>query len=378
MSIANTWRWLPNWQEGITERLEWRTDVQQSYDGTEQRYTLRAIPRRIWSWQMTLTDRDRELFEVEFYRAATSEWLVPLWWDVQSASLSAGATSYTRPINPDDRELPNGGYLVIADRAGAIGKGPVVRTTGTVGGVASVSYSWTGGLARSFPGGRVYAGRLAQVRIDSAQNVTSGVTIYSFTAEATGDFALSGFVTSEWDRRPNRIEPLDTRWEILQDRVDFGGAWRNDVRRARPLRGAEHAYLLRSRLDAYTLRQQLTWLAGQCRVTIMPTFGADLTPTANVTSSGLTVAVVGWTTASPNRVAIVTDDGVTYRTVTGSFISGAFETLTLSPPITSTIPLLTIRQVSWAGPSRLAADAVEIIWRTPEVADVSLSWLETV
>ena len=378
MTVANTWRWLPNWEQGITERLEWRTDVQQGYDGTEQRYALRSIPRRSWSWEMLLTDAERQRFEVEFYANATATWLVPLWWDVSPASFAVGATTYTRPEFPDDRELPADGYLVIADSSGVIGKGPYIRTTGTIGGVPSVSYTWTGGLTRSFPAGRVYAARFAKVTITGKDNVTAGVTRYAFTAETTADFAVDPAAADNWPMRPDRAEPLPSSWEILQERIDYGGAWEYDVRRTQPLRGAEHRYILRSRADAYLLRARLAWLAGQYRTTNMPSFGDDLTPLGTI-NAGITMQVrrIGWTSSAPTKLAIIERDGfTTYRTVASSTIVGDAETLRIFPNITSAIALSGIRQICWAAPSRLATDAVEIVWTTPEVSTVALPWRE--
>ncbi len=380
MSIVNTWRWLPDWAQGVRERLEWRTDVQQGYDGEEERYPLRAIPRRKWSWSMLLTDDERRRFEVEYYASASEDWLVPLWWDVQAASLASGATTYTRAAAPVDRELPQSGYLVIADRDGAIGKGPYVKTTGTIGGVPSESFTWTGGLPRAFPAGRVYAARMAKVTIDNIEQVTAGVARYSLTAEAVEDFAVP-YVTSyeDWDVRPDRAEPLSASREILQERIDYGGAWTMDVRQSRPLRGKEHAYTFSFRADVYVMRQRLAWLAGRYREADVPTFNADLVPLANVLGSSIQVRRIGWTSSAPTGLVIIERDGTTWRrTVTGSSIVADTETLTFTPAITSLISLDDIRQISWTVTSRLDTDAVEIAWTTPQVAQMSLPWREVI
>lgn len=372
MSIANTWRWFPDWSSPITERLEWRTDVQQGYDGVEERYALRSIPRRIWSWSMVLTGHERQKFQAEFYANATATWLVPLWWDVAKASLDAGDTTYVRP-DDDSREIPAESHLVIADSLGAIGVGPCSYSdTGD-----EIIHAWVGGLARAFPAGRVYAARFAKVRLDTIEDITAGVARYQITAESTVDFGVTPTTVEIWPLRPNRIEPLSANWNVLQERVDFGGAWEYDVRRAKPLRGVELSYFYGTRGEVYFLRRALASLAGQFEQVTLPTFQADLTVTQPIGGALVYVEPIGWTASSPNRIMIILRDGTIYnRTVTGSTLVGADERLAVTPSFGSVIPLEEVRQVCWSRKARLASDAIEIVWTTPEVATIRLPWQE--
>lgn len=372
MTVANTWRWLPDWSTPITERLEWRTDVQQGFSGQEERYPLRSVPRRIWSWNMTLSEYDRQKFETEFYSSATATWLVPLWWDVEKAAILGGATSYTRPISPDDTELRYGGHIVVADRSAAIGKAITISASGS-----DRTYTWTGGLTRAFPLGRVYPARLSKVTLGSAEHVTAGVTRYSLSAEAVEDYAADATTVEQWPLRPDRSEPLAGQWEILQDRVDYGGAWTYDVRRAKPLRGMELSYIFPNRAKVLEVRSALAHLGGQYRQTLLPSFQSDLEVMEPMAGPFMMVRPIGWTAAMPTRVAIVTRSGSTlHRQVTGTSIVGGFERLALNSPVTVTLENL--RQVCWVTTSRLATDAVEIIWTTPQVASLSLPWREVI
>ena len=376
MSIANTWRWLPDWSQGVTERLEWRTDVQQGYDGEEERYPLRRVPRRSWSWSMVLTEDERRKFEVEYYASASEDWCVPLWWDVEPASLASGATSYTRSALPADRELPQFGYLVIADRDGAVGKGPYIKTLSP----SSETYTWTGGLPRAFPAGRVYAARMAKVKLDGIEQVTAGVTRYSVSAEAVADFVVGSAIdSSEWDVRPDRAQPLAASREILQERIDYGGAWAMDVRQTRPIRGNVHDHTLSARADVYVMRRRLAWLLGRYQLAHVPTFAADMVALAPVLGSTIDVRPIGWTSDAPTQFVLIERDGTAWRrTVTGSSTVGTTETLTFTPSIGSLISLADIRQISWSVTSRLDSDAIEIIWTTPQVAQMSLPWREVI
>lgn len=76
------WSIPPNWQDGIGETLEWRTSVQASARGAEQRRGMRLSPRR--SFEVTFTPRGpiRTLFDLFIMRAGGSEIYFPVWPDV--------------------------------------------------------------------------------------------------------------------------------------------------------------------------------------------------------------------------------------------------------------------------------------------------------
>jgi hypothetical protein len=325
---------------------------------------------------MVLTEDERRKFEVEYYASASEDWCVPLWWDVEPASLASGATSYTRSALPADRELPQFGYLVIADRDGAVGKGPYIKTLSP----SSETYTWTGGLPRAFPAGRVYAARMAKVKLDGIEQVTAGVTRYSVSAEAVADFVVGSAIdSSEWDVRPDRAQPLAASREILQERIDYGGAWAMDVRQTRPIRGNVHDHTLSARADVYVMRRRLAWLLGRYQLAHVPTFAADMVALAPVLGSTIDVRPIGWTSDAPTQFVLIERDGTAWRrTVTGSSTVGTTETLTFTPSIGSLISLADIRQISWSVTSRLDSDAIEIIWTTPQVAQMSLPWREVI
>lgn len=388
MSVPNTWQYRPNWATPIIERLEWRTDVQQGYTGEEDRYALRSVPRRAWSWEMTLQGYERQRFEATFWANASGTWLVPLWWDVSNASFAVGASNWTRSIVPDDRELPAGQYLVVSDAEGAQGFGPYTITPITIGGLPHLRYSWIGAVSRVFPRAKVHPARLCRVTIDSIANVTAGVATYTLTAEATSD-AIPGetagssvFGTTEFIERPERSEPIDQTWDVLQERVDFGGAFQYYVRRQAPIPSHAHRLVYASRADVYRAREKLHYLKGRYRRVAVPTYGQDLIPLEGLVAgaAALDVRAINWTglySARPGRSRIVVRDragAYRYATIASASIAGDVETLVLSLPWASSVALEDIRTVSWVELARLDSDAIEIVWTTPEVAQMTLPW----
>lgn len=89
------WTIVPDWKEGIRERLAWATDVIQSDQRNEQRRALRLSPRRTFQTRVIVEGRERSLFDVQMRGWGGRVWALPVWPDIQflQSPVSAGATS---------------------------------------------------------------------------------------------------------------------------------------------------------------------------------------------------------------------------------------------------------------------------------------------
>jgi hypothetical protein len=83
MAIENlpVWSFEPNWSSTVTETLEWLTDVMTSPSGSEQRRTLRYLPRRFYEFTTMLVDAERRFFDNLLIRSGSARWYMPLWQD---------------------------------------------------------------------------------------------------------------------------------------------------------------------------------------------------------------------------------------------------------------------------------------------------------
>lgn len=83
--------WLPrpNWADGVTESLEWLTDVLSSESGAEQRRKLRRFPRRTVEAQFLRADNDRQIIDISLAGIGRNEVLLPLFWDKQTVVVKA-------------------------------------------------------------------------------------------------------------------------------------------------------------------------------------------------------------------------------------------------------------------------------------------------
>lgn len=83
--------WLPrpNWEDGVTETLEWLTDVMESESGAEQRRKLRRFPRRSIEAQFLRADNDRQIIDISLVAMGKNEILLPIFWDKQRVVIKA-------------------------------------------------------------------------------------------------------------------------------------------------------------------------------------------------------------------------------------------------------------------------------------------------
>lgn len=92
-----------NWENGLTETLEWMTDVLIAHDRTEQRIQLRSIPRRSWEFRFLLEGNVRRKMESWMSMRKTRFLFSPICRDVVLLSGDVVAGSSTIPITITQR-----------------------------------------------------------------------------------------------------------------------------------------------------------------------------------------------------------------------------------------------------------------------------------
>ncbi|UYZ84279.1 hypothetical protein MTZ49_01480 [Entomomonas sp. E2T0] len=71
-----------DWSDGVTERLEWSTDILTSESGVEQRSALYLTPRRYFKTDFILHQKERQLFN-NMMSWSAKNWAIPLWPYIQ-------------------------------------------------------------------------------------------------------------------------------------------------------------------------------------------------------------------------------------------------------------------------------------------------------
>ncbi|MCA1806447.1 MAG: hypothetical protein LC687_01075, partial [Actinobacteria bacterium] len=103
------WPFVPD--SDFVEILEWKTDIIQT-KSTEQRISLRPVPRQSFNYRYLLSDREFASVKVIMAEWAQRSFSVPMWPDAEYVGpLSAGLT--TLPIDDSQTDIIAGGAALI-------------------------------------------------------------------------------------------------------------------------------------------------------------------------------------------------------------------------------------------------------------------------
>lgn len=145
---------LPNWKDGITERLEWKTETLASESDREQRRSLRRYPRRTFEAGFARHDVRLSRLLNLLIGTGSSEMLLPLWHEQYTIPATLGSTlqfpsgslAY-REFAADDLVLVNAGdptdWEILKVQSINTGTDQLTFTTSPVG-------SWVAG-SRVYP-----------------------------------------------------------------------------------------------------------------------------------------------------------------------------------------------------------------------------------
>lgn len=137
----------PNWINPISEVLEWKTDILQAYNGSEQRRSLRIKPRRSLSYDYMIQGELTNLHDTIIWGWHSRSFAVPMWHErfVLAADVIAGTSKIT--LNDDLSPFADDSLAVIYVDALTY---EIVRVNTTLNGELMLTvparYSWAAGL----------------------------------------------------------------------------------------------------------------------------------------------------------------------------------------------------------------------------------------
>lgn len=116
------WQAEPDWTNGITETLEWKTDILQAYSGAEQRIARRLSPRRTFEFSILIHGNERSRFENRLAFVGGNSWYFPVFTDVTylEDDINRGAT--VLPCNTIGRDFVIGNKVLIKSEINNVNK----------------------------------------------------------------------------------------------------------------------------------------------------------------------------------------------------------------------------------------------------------------
>ncbi len=375
-----------NWQQPVRDIIEWKNNILIAKDGTEQRIPLRGMPRRWLEYLYTVFDTEKQRLKNALWQAQARSLVVPVVQD---------RTRTTADISADDTEVFCD-TLYLGFHAGNMamiiqdGNSEVFE----VGNVEAYRLDSVTPLARAWTtGAAVYPARMCRIEAElKAPAITSTAADFQVRYEVLDEDTDSGlappyegiyggFAVAAY--APNWREPVEQSFTRKLVRHDNGISSPiiddyHDQQRA----VTRQLYTQFGRLPT---RQLVRWAgtffgAVQGALTWEPTWEADLTVTATIGTSAVTISVAntGHTDAhSPGRenIRIVLRDGtIFYRAVEDiGIVDDSTETVTIDTALAQTVEPDDIKIISFMQKVRSATPTAEFLWKTPEVMETTMA-----
>lgn len=361
-----------NWRNGITERLEWKTDILSDFLGNEQRRSLRLTPRREFEVTLSLWNSDRQFWDLWLHRMVGSEFLFPLWHDSVRSTQAAPQGQKVIWVDTRGLEFVEGSYGLL--------RGPEALSSERflIAEVHEDRIVTASGLEKTwFKGTRVeplVRGRLTDR--SKVKALSSRVSESQVAIECTRD-QLYGTGIDTWDQYqgipvvttgPNRSDNIDFeyQWNFSESDSGTGRRFRQSDQ-GRAFLQQKHDWWLKGRAAKRAFREFLYRVRGAAGPVWLPTFNEDLTLSRdNPAGNTLYVKAVGWAytggkSSGREYICIQMRGGVRhYRRITGTTPSGTpgEERLTLDGGL-PLLPMAGVACVSYMDTARFSNDRFE-------------------
>lgn len=361
-----------NWENGISERLEWKTDVLTDLVGNEQRRGLRLHPRRDFDVTLTLWDQERQFLDLWLHRMVGSEFLFPLWHDSVRSTQEAAQGQKTIWVDTQGLEFQIGSYALLRGMTAMSFERVLVAEVHAdrIVAVDDLAAAWPKGT-RVEPLVRGQMTEQTRTNLASSRASETQATFQTTRAqlydpgEETMDLYMGMPVITQ---QPNRTSQLDVRhiWNFYESDSGTGRRYRkSEEDRARV--SQKHSWFLRGRINKAAFRSLLYRLDGARSPVWLPTYSEDMTLAQDAAPGASSIyvkefgfAYTGGPTSGREYIVIQTTTGRIYRKVTGTAAAPAGqERLVLNAALPAGLSRANVRIISWMDTARLENDRIE-------------------
>lgn len=378
------WYWEANWINPVRERLSWKTDVLDAFDGSEQRMALTLWPRIDYEFVFDVADSERRTFENILAAWGARIWALPLWPDVWLLEQEALSGSSSIAVETSGRDFHVDGLVVLIGEGGKFESAEVETVLAdSITVKRPLILDW-------FAGSRLYPARTARMLDDRStarptRNYARGLARFRTVEEVEGE-VLNEIVTyrgfpvmlqqPNWRENPQ----LDYQRKIAERAFGWGqDAWTDESGLAIPVETFQWTML--SRADTNYFRAWCRARRGKQKALWLPTWSDDLVLATEVapTATNIDVEACGLTNfaqADVHRRDIrieLTDGTVFYRRASGYVtVDEVTERMTIDAALGELVRPQDVERISWMAFSRLDTDSVELSWYHPAAAEATI------
>ena len=366
------WAWVPDWEDGVVESLEWHTEIYASETLVEQRVAKRTVPRRIFTANLFAEERERQWLDLVLLSWSARIFAIPVWHDIQILQSSMLAGSDRVNCETEYLDFYVGGLVILRGESAFQFEAAEILAIDANGLdlVRPLQKAWAVGT-------RIYPGRTAQLLSEpeiTRLTDTADELSVEFLVMENNDWpevlpavTYRGFPVL--DARPDETKDIKHSQARLLATLDndFALPKITDLAGvAMKLRGWR--WLEVGRQAQAELRSLLYGLRGRQVAVWVPTHANDLDVVADV-SSVSTVIDVAWCGVSRfglqegrQDIRIELYSGVVYyrRVTDATELSDDVERLVIDTALGVSVAAAQIARVCWMTLSRGASDRVEI------------------
>lgn len=375
----------PNWSAGVEETLLYRSTVTRSWDGTEQRRSLRGVPRRRLGYTALLTGLESQKIDNLLYGWQGRFFAVPLWAEPATLLADANIGDTALEIDTSNRTFADGSLLTLW-RDSAVNEvreiESIVGTTVTLR--SPLTAAWVAG-SRAYPAMVSALASEVQTR-RLTESVTETALVFDGEPSTNTYPVPKGTAAGTYQSEElyidyvNWADGVEVTWESDRFLIDEGtGQFRLAQRSGFSVPTKSHNWLLRNHGQVFAYRQWLQRREGRTQPFYCPTGYVDFTLTTDVNLNDNAIDVVnnGYDLFS-NAAAMRRDVAIQLKngTVISRRITAANQNpdgsikLQLNSAVGVSFMAADVKRVSLLGFYRLAADEITLRWLAEGVAQV--------
>jgi hypothetical protein len=371
------WSIFPNWENGVTERLAWQTDVLASETDAEQRRSVRRNARRSFEASFLRQREQRNRLDAFFIGIGSGQFMLPLWHE--QVRMEDGIDMEASGVVLEDldlREFRKGDLVFVSNGD------PDDYDVLMVGDMEAHRFSWAFPPPRRWPNGtRIYPMRMARIhtQMPRLSNITDTVSraqvlfdlVEPYQIEASWGANSSGQPLFHF--KPDWADAMDVSYSRKAFTIDNQSGATAVVDHGRFTTTTTQAKLrLYGRAAAFNMRQFLQAARGRAQKFLCPTFMSDVYPLGDIGGNELMIHDQGFRVAmmrpqplrmllafqfyggAPTLYAAITDATAIYN---GLRVTA--EKLTLDTPLPE-IKLADLKRISFVTETRFDQDQFEI------------------
>lgn len=261
-------------------RLVYMTDVLKSWDGTEQRISIRDEPRQELSYNYFLsTETDIRRFRELLFRGLGSEYAMPLWGDgtVLASELLPGAT--TLDVDLSLADLFEEEYILVEAPTGETALFRVVEIDGNEVDIDTVNATTFPAGSAVFPMTRVQieeGARLTQYPVNAGKVRLTGVAVETRALGGNGGNLITYNGIPVLEQVPLNNDQVEEAFSRMLETFDYGG--KIEVYSAQLVSriAGSRTFWIETRQDRQDMKIFLDAISGQRVPFYCPTFRDDL------------------------------------------------------------------------------------------------------